>query len=98
MEDIGYGASRSLSRQVFLALANPQWIAAHRNVLISGPTGIGKSFIACALANAVARAGREDWGKFKLFESDDSPKVNLHGYRDGTEDDNLDKNRSLRPL
>jgi len=57
LEDIDYGASRGLSRQIILELANPQWIAAHRNVLISGPTGIGKSFIACALGNAAARAG-----------------------------------------
>jgi DNA replication protein DnaC len=57
LEDIDYGASRGLSRQVVLELANPQWIAAHRNVLISGPTGIGKSFIACALGNTAARSG-----------------------------------------
>jgi len=57
MEDIDYGASRGLSQQVILELANPGWIAAHRNVLISGPTGIGKSFIACALGNSAARAG-----------------------------------------
>ncbi|MCX6000748.1 MAG: IS21-like element helper ATPase IstB [Chloroflexi bacterium] len=57
MEDIDYGASRGLSQQVILELANPQWVAAHRNVLISGPTGIGKSFIACALGNTAARSG-----------------------------------------
>jgi len=57
MEDIDYGASRGLSRQVILELANPQWVAAHRNVLIGGPTGIGKSFIACALGNTAARSG-----------------------------------------
>jgi len=57
MEDIDYGASRGLNRQVILELANPQWIAANRNVLISGPTGIGKSYIACALGNSAARAG-----------------------------------------
>jgi len=57
LEDIDYGASRGLSQQVILELANPQWIPAHRNVLISGPTGIGKSYIACALGNAAARAG-----------------------------------------
>ena len=57
LEDIDYGASRGLSQQVILDLANPQWIPAHRNVLISGPTGIGKSFIACALGNSAARAG-----------------------------------------
>jgi len=57
LEDIDYGVSRGLSQQVILELANPQWITAHRNVLISGPTGVGKSFIACALGNAAARAG-----------------------------------------
>lgn len=57
LEDIDYGVSRGLSQQVILELVNPQWITAHRNVLISGPTGVGKSFIACALGNAAARAG-----------------------------------------
>jgi len=57
LEDIDYGVSRGLSRQVILELANPGWIAAHRNILIAGPTGIGKSFIACALGNAAARDG-----------------------------------------
>jgi len=42
MEDIDYGASRGLNQQVILDLANPQWVAAHRNVLISGPAGIGR--------------------------------------------------------
>jgi len=57
LEDIDYRASRGISQQVMLELANPQWVAAHHNVLISGPTGVGKSFIACALGNAAARAG-----------------------------------------
>jgi len=57
LEDIDYRASRGLSRQVVMELSSSQWVAAHRNVLISGPTGIGKSFIACALGNAAARSG-----------------------------------------
>jgi DNA replication protein DnaC len=57
LEDIDYGTSRGLNRQVILELANPQWITACHNVLISGPAGVGKSFIACALGNAAARAG-----------------------------------------
>jgi DNA replication protein DnaC len=57
MEDIDYSASRGLAQQVVLELSNPLWVTAHRNVLISGPTGVGKSFIACALGNAAARAG-----------------------------------------
>jgi len=57
LEDIDYKASRGLSQQVIMELANPQWISAHRNVILSGPTGIGKSYIACALGNSAARAG-----------------------------------------
>jgi DNA replication protein DnaC len=57
LEDIDHTASRGLSQQVVLELANPQWVGAHRNVLLSGPTGIGKSYIACALGNSAARAG-----------------------------------------
>lgn len=57
LEDINYAASRGLSRQVLLELASCRWVEAHRNVLITGPTGIGKTFIACALGNAAARSG-----------------------------------------
>lgn len=57
LEDIDYRVSRGISQQVILELSNPQWITAHRNVLISGPTGVGKSFIACALGNSAARSG-----------------------------------------
>ncbi|MBM4431132.1 MAG: AAA family ATPase [Chloroflexi bacterium] len=57
LEDIDFAHSRGLSKQFMLELANTQWIANHRSVLITGPTGIGKSFIACALGNAAARAG-----------------------------------------
>jgi DNA replication protein DnaC len=57
LEDIDYGVSRGLSQQVILELSNPQWITSHHSALISGPTGVGKSFIACALGNAAARAG-----------------------------------------
>jgi DNA replication protein DnaC len=57
LEDIDYGASRGLSRQVLLDLSNSQWVDAHRNALIGGPTGIGKTYIACALGNSAARSG-----------------------------------------
>ena len=57
LEDIDYTHSRGLSRQVILELADTGWITAHRNVLITGPSGIGKSFIACALGNSAARSG-----------------------------------------
>jgi DNA replication protein DnaC len=42
---------------VILALAQGAWVREHHNVLVTGPTGCGKSFLACALANAAIRQG-----------------------------------------
>jgi DNA replication protein DnaC len=57
MEDLDYRHPRGLNRQVMLELATTQWLSNHRSVLLSGPTGVGKSYIACALGNLAARAG-----------------------------------------
>lgn len=57
LEDANYRHPRGLSKQAILELSNTEWINAHRNVLISGPTGIGKTWLACALGNFAARAG-----------------------------------------
>jgi len=57
MEDIDYRYPRGLHKQAVLELANSKWIQNHQNVLISGPTGVGKTFIACAIGNAVCRVG-----------------------------------------
>jgi DNA replication protein DnaC len=57
MEDIDYKHARGLHKQTVLELANCSWITNRRNVLISGPTGVGKTYIACALGNAVCRSG-----------------------------------------
>jgi DNA replication protein DnaC len=57
LEDIDYRHPRGLTKQAIVEISNPQWIGAHRNVLITGPTGIGKSYIACALGNLAARGG-----------------------------------------
>jgi DNA replication protein DnaC len=57
VEDIDFRTPRGLDRSVILSLAQAGWVSAHHNVLISGPTGAGKSFIACALAHAAIRRG-----------------------------------------
>jgi DNA replication protein DnaC len=40
-----------------MALAGNQWIAGHQNILITGPTGVGKSYLACALGHTACRDG-----------------------------------------
>lgn len=56
-EDIDYQHPRGLDRAVMKSLAACQWVRARQNVIITGPTGVGKTFIACALANAACRQG-----------------------------------------
>src|SRR5919108_1066916 len=57
VEDLDFRTPRGLDRAVILHLAQAGWVAAHHNVLISGPTGAGKSYLACALAHAAVRRG-----------------------------------------
>jgi DNA replication protein DnaC len=57
VEDIDFRAPRGLDRSVIMSLAQANWVAAHHNLLITGPTGAGKSFIGCALAHAAVRRG-----------------------------------------
>ena len=57
VEDVDFRAARGLDRGVFLDLAASRWVAAHQQVLITGPTGVGKTYLGCALAEAAIRAG-----------------------------------------
>jgi DNA replication protein DnaC len=57
VEDVDYRAPRGLDRALFLKLANCDWIRERRNLLITGPCGVGKSWLGCALGQ---RACRED--------------------------------------
>ncbi len=57
LEDLDFHRVRGLDRSVVLALADARWVEAHHNVLITGPTGIGKTYTACALAQAAIRRG-----------------------------------------
>ena len=49
MEDVDYRTPRGLDRALFQSLDGTDWIEQHRSVLITGPCGVGKSWLACAL-------------------------------------------------
>jgi DNA replication protein DnaC len=57
MEDIDYQHPRGLDRKLMRSLAGSGWVKQHQNVLLLGPTGIGKSWLACALAQKACRDG-----------------------------------------
>jgi len=57
VEDLDLRRQRGLDRMLVLKLASCEWVRAHHNVLITGPTGIGKSYIACALAHKACLEG-----------------------------------------
>lgn len=57
VEDIDYRHARGLDRTLMAQLAGCAWLGAHHNILITGPAGIGKSWLACALAQKACREG-----------------------------------------
>ena len=58
VEDVDYRASRGLDRALFQKLAKGDWIELHDNLILCGPTGVGKSWLACALAHKACRDNR----------------------------------------
>jgi DNA replication protein DnaC len=56
-EEIDFRTPRGLSKEVIVSLMQNGWVKGKQNVIITGPTGSGKTFIACALANSACRSG-----------------------------------------
>jgi DNA replication protein DnaC len=57
IEDIDYRHRRGLDKSLLTRLSTCQWVKEHLNVLITGPTGVGKTWLACALAQQACREG-----------------------------------------
>ena len=58
VEDVNYRAARGLDRVLFQSLAGGRWIEEAQNLIIEGPTGVGKSWLACALGQKACRDNR----------------------------------------
>lgn len=56
-EDIDLRTKRGLEKSLVASLASCGWIRTHLNLIITGPTGVGKSYLACALAHKACRDG-----------------------------------------
>jgi DNA replication protein DnaC len=56
-EEIDFRTPRGLTKEVIVSLMQNDWLKGKQNVIITGPTGSGKTFIACALANSACRGG-----------------------------------------
>ena len=57
IEDIDYQHPRGLDRKLIRTLASSEWVRQHQNLLLIGPTGIGKTWLGCALAHKACRDG-----------------------------------------
>ena len=57
LEDVDFASERSLSRKTVRELSLCRWVAEHQNVVITGPTGVGKTYLGCALAQQACRQG-----------------------------------------
>jgi len=55
IESLDYSATRNLKKQIISELATGRWITAAQNIIITGPTGVGKSYLASALAEKACR-------------------------------------------
>ncbi len=57
IEETDFKAQRGLSKSQLIELSLGDWIKKNRNIIITGPTGAGKTYLACALGNSACRGG-----------------------------------------
>jgi len=57
MEDLDYRTPRGLDKSVIMHLGSCEWVRRHQNIIIEGPTGVGKTYLACALGHKACREG-----------------------------------------
>ena len=57
VEDVDFRHPRKLDKTLFINLADGRWLKEHNNLLLIGPTGVGKTYLACALAQKACRQG-----------------------------------------
>lgn len=57
LEDIDYKHPRGLDRSLVASLSTSEWVATHHNMIITGPCGVGKSYLGCAFAQKAVRDG-----------------------------------------
>lgn len=80
IEEISFSGERNLDKTIMTRLADCSFITRHENILITGPTGVGKSFISSALGNQACHKGykvlyfntQKLFGKLKMSKADGS--------------------------
>jgi DNA replication protein DnaC len=80
VEDINFSHPRGLNKSNILELSRCQWIHQHLNLLITGPTGCGKTYLACAMAHKACLTGFSSkyyrlprlWNELKIAKADGS--------------------------
>lgn len=57
LEDIDFRVARGLDKALIAQLGNGTWLDRHQNILLTGPTGVGKSYLACAFSHRACQLG-----------------------------------------